>query len=102
MNFQVIKLLRSCLVSLILTPFLLTKWLTQIFVDCNRFNKAETNENGPLKEHRNKRRTDKAKTKLNETTLHKVFTQVRQSMTIRCNRTYISFEAIALKLISGY
>ena len=40
-TFQVIGLLRSCLVSLILTPFILTKWLTQIFVDCNRFDKGE-------------------------------------------------------------
>ena len=37
-TFQVIGLLRSCLVSLILTPFALTKWLIQIFVDYNRFN----------------------------------------------------------------
>ena len=43
-NFEVIGLLRSCLFSLILTPFVLTKWLTQIFVDCNRFNKDEINE----------------------------------------------------------
>ena len=43
-TFQVIRLLRSCLVSLILTPFALTKWLTQIFVNCNRFNKGEINE----------------------------------------------------------
>ena len=28
------------------TPFALTKWLTQIFVDCNRFNKGEMNEEG--------------------------------------------------------
>ena len=40
-TFQVIRLLRSCLVSLILTPFALTKWLTQIFVNCNRFNQGE-------------------------------------------------------------
>ena len=33
----------SCLVSLILMPFDMTKWLTQIFVDCNRFNKGEIN-----------------------------------------------------------
>ena len=37
-TFQVIGFLRSCLVSLILTPFILTKQLTQIFVDCSRFN----------------------------------------------------------------
>ena len=52
-TFQVIWLLWSCLVSLILIPFALTKWLTEIFVDCNRFNKGELNEvrilNGPFK-----------------------------------------------------
>ena len=37
-TFQVIELFRSCLVSPILTPCVLTKWLTQIFVDCNMFN----------------------------------------------------------------
>ena len=42
--FQVIGLLRSCLVSLILTAFALTKWLTQIFVVCDIFNKGEINE----------------------------------------------------------
>ena len=42
--FQVIGLLRSCRVSLILTPFALTKWLTQIFVVCNKFNKGVINE----------------------------------------------------------
>ena len=41
-TFHVIGLLRSCLFSL--TPFALTKWLTQIFVDCNRLNKGEINE----------------------------------------------------------
>ena len=25
-------------------PFALTMWLTQVFVDCNRFNKGEINE----------------------------------------------------------
>ena len=37
------------------------KWLTQIFVDCNRFNKGELNEvlSGPLKEYSNKRCKDK-------------------------------------------
>ena len=43
-TFQVIGLFWSCLVSLILTPVALTKWLTQISVDCNRFNKGEINE----------------------------------------------------------
>ena len=43
-TFQVIGLLRSCLVLLILTPFALSEWLTQIFVDCNRFDKGEINE----------------------------------------------------------
>ena len=66
-TFQVIGLLPSCLVSLIYTPFVLTKWLTQIFVDCSRFNKGEINK--VRIEYRNKRRTDKTKTKLNETTL---------------------------------
>ena len=66
-TFQEIGLLRSCLVSLILTPFVLTKWLTQIFVDFSRFNKGEINE--VRIEYRNIRRTDKTKTKLNETTL---------------------------------
>ena len=42
-TFQVIGLLQLCLVSLILTPFL-TKWLTQIFVDCSRLKKGEINE----------------------------------------------------------
>ena len=42
--FQVIGLLRSCLVLLILTPFALSKWLTQIFVYCNRFDKGGINE----------------------------------------------------------
>ena len=41
---NLIGLLRSCLVSLILAAFVLTKWLTQISVDCNRFNKGEINE----------------------------------------------------------
>ena len=66
-TFQVKGLLPSCLVSLILTPFVLTEWLTQIFVDCGRFNKGEINE--ARIEYRNKRCTDKTKTKLNETTL---------------------------------
>ena len=66
-TFQVIGLLRSCLVSLILTSFVLTKWLTQIFVDRSRFNKGDINE--VHTEYRNKRCTDKTKTKLNETTL---------------------------------
>ena len=43
-RFQVIELLRSGLVSLILTLFALSKWLTQIFVNCNRFNNGEINE----------------------------------------------------------
>ena len=42
--FQVIGLLRSCLVSLILMPFALIKWLSQIFVVCNKFKKGEINE----------------------------------------------------------
>ena len=32
----------------------------------------------------------------------KVFTQIGQSVKIMCNRTYISFDAIVLKLIFGY
>ena len=51
-TFQAIRLLPSCLVSLILTPFVLTEWLTQIFVDCSRFNKGEINE--VRTEYRNK------------------------------------------------
>ena len=43
-TFQVIGLLWSCLVQVILTPFALSQWLTQIFVDCNRFDKGEINE----------------------------------------------------------
>ena len=43
-TFQVIGLIRSCLVSLILTPCALTKWLTQFFVDCNRFDKDKIKE----------------------------------------------------------
>ena len=72
-TFRVIGLLRSCLVYLILTPFSLSKWLTKIFVDCNRFDKGETNDvriNGPLRRgYINKRRTDERKTKLIETFL---------------------------------
>ena len=56
----------SCL---FFTPFPLTKWLTQIFVDCNRFNKSEINEGGLLKEYRNKRRKDKTRNKLTDTSL---------------------------------
>ena len=41
LTFQVIGLFQSCLVSLILTPFAITKWSTQIFFDWNRFNKGE-------------------------------------------------------------
>ena len=41
---QIIRLIRSCLVSLILTPFTLTKWLTQFFADSNKFDKSETKE----------------------------------------------------------
>ena len=55
------------MVSLILTPFALTMWLTQDFVDCNKFNKGEIDEvriEWHLKECRNKRRTDKIRTKL--------------------------------------
>ena len=43
-TFQVISLLWSCLVKLVLMPFVLSKWLTQIFVDSNRFDKGEINE----------------------------------------------------------
>ena len=66
-TFQVRGLLRSCLVSLILTPFVFTKWLTQIFIDWSRFNKGGINE--VRIEYRNKRRAENTKTKLNETTL---------------------------------
>ena len=52
-------------------PFALSKWLTQIFVDCNRFDKGEMRYvlNGPLREYINKRHTDETKTKLTETFL---------------------------------
>ena len=43
-TFQLLGLLRSCLVQLILTPLICSKWLNRIFVDCNRFNKGEINE----------------------------------------------------------
>ena len=43
-TFQVIGLLWSCLVAIIHTPFALTKRLTQIFVDSNRFNKGKLNQ----------------------------------------------------------
>ena len=55
--------------------------------------------NGPLKEYRKKRRRDKMRTKLTETTL---LTQMRQSIKTRCNGTYISFEAIVSKLTLRY
>ena len=42
--FQVIGLFLSRLVSLILTPFVLTKWLNKVFVVCNRFNKCKIHE----------------------------------------------------------
>ena len=69
LNFQLIEFLRSCLVSLILTPFARTKWLTQIFVDCNRLNSLNEVLNEPLKEYSNKRCKDKTRTKLTETSL---------------------------------
>ena len=37
-------LLQSCLVYSVLTPLPLTKWLTQIFANCNRFNNDKINE----------------------------------------------------------
>ena len=52
--------------------FALSKWLTQIFVDCNRFDKGEINEvrtEWTLRQHINKRRTDETKTRLTETFL---------------------------------
>ena len=54
--------------------FALSKWSTQIFVDCNRFDKGdhEINEariEWTLKEYINKRRMDETKTKLTETFL---------------------------------
>ena len=68
--FQVIELLWSCLVPIIRTPFALTKRLTQIFVDCKRFNKGKINQictEWTLKKYTNKRHTDKMRTKLNKT-----------------------------------
>ena len=60
--------------------------------------------NGALKEYRNKRRTDKTRTKLTETTLITPTSihPIKQSIKTRCNRTYISFEAIVFKLIFRY
>ena len=46
LTFQEVGLLQSCLISLILTPLALTKWLTQTFVDFNRFKKGGTNQVG--------------------------------------------------------
>ena len=57
--------------------------------------------NGPLKEYRNKRRTDKTRTKLTETALTSptsVHTNRTKHIT-RFDRKYISFEAIVIKLI---
>ena len=56
--------------------------------------------NGPLREYINKRRRDETKTKLTETFL--ITPEIRQNIKIRYNRTYISFEAIVLKLIFRY
>ena len=55
----------------ILTTHMETRlnWLTQIFVDCNRFDKGEINEVGIEREYINKRHTDETKTKLTETFL---------------------------------
>ena len=67
-----IELPQACLVSLILMPFALTKWFTQILVDCNRFNKVDINEvriEWTLKIVKNNRCTDKTKIKLTKTTL---------------------------------
>ena len=57
--------------------------------------------NDPLKECRKKRRTDKTRTKLTETTLITPIS-IHTNKTKhgnKVNRTYISFEAIVLKLI---
>ena len=43
-TFQIKRLFGHVCVSLILMPFVATKWLTQIFVDCSRFNKGEVTE----------------------------------------------------------
>ena len=59
--------------------------------------------NVPLKECRNKRRTDKKRTKLTETTLITP-TSIDTNQTKhpkRCNKT-ISFETIVLKLVFRY
>ena len=50
--------------------FALTEWLTQISVDCNKFNKGEINE----VRTENKRRAVKMRTKLTETTLTSIHT----------------------------
>ena len=60
--------------------------------------------NGPLKEYRNKRHTDKTKTKLTETTLinpTSIHTN-KTSIKIRCDKTCISFEVTVFKLIFRY
>ena len=57
---------------------------------------------GPLKEYRNKRRADKTRTKLSEATLitpTSIHTNKTKDQNKVYNRTYISFEAIILKLI---
>ena len=57
--------------------------------------------NGPLKEYRNKRRTDKTRTKLTETTLTRIRKNKAKHQT-RYDGTSISFQAIILKLIFRY
>ena len=47
-----------------------SEWLTEIFVDCNGFNKGGINKEPiewTFKEHMNKMSTDKMRTKLTET-----------------------------------
>ena len=60
--------------------------------------------NGPLREYIDERHMDETKTKLTETFLITP-ASIHTNMTtyqIRCNRTYVSFEAIILKLIFRY
>ena len=62
--------------------------------------------NGLFKEYMNKRRTDKMRTKLTETTpvsptsIHT--NKTKNQLKTRCHRTYISFESIVLKLMYRY
>ena len=70
-TFQVTELIRSCLVSLILTPFALSGSLNSLLIatDLIKVEKRSFVLNRPLKQCRNKRPTNKTRIKLTETTL---------------------------------